>query len=162
MGWGNVALLVGALSGLAACQAEPEGELLPDPGNNQSLPADLPDADINASLGEFGAAPPLPDALPRFVGRWATDEKNCETLAWSFTADGLETPAGSVCRFRDVREVPGGYDIDASCTAESPEQDDLIELRFAQSARGMLFESRSIADAGLIRCGEPDSEGGQS
>jgi hypothetical protein len=48
--------------------------------------------------------------------------------------------------------VPGGYDIAARCTSEGPPVDDLLELRFAQSARAMLFESRSIADAGLERC----------
>jgi hypothetical protein len=51
-----------------------------------------------------------------------------------------------------VREVPGGYDISAQCTAEAPERDDLIRLRFPESAGGMLFESDSIADAGLVRC----------
>jgi hypothetical protein len=88
----------------------------------------------------------------RFVGRWATEERNCSTLAWRFTASSLRTPAGSVCRFNRVTEVPGGYDIAAACTAESPPTDDTLELRFAESARALLFESDVIADAGLVRC----------
>jgi hypothetical protein len=92
------------------------------------------------------------DAGYRFAGRWATEEGNCATRAWVFTASSLKTPAGSVCSFSRVREVPGGYDVAASCTAEGPPTDDTLRLRFAQSARALLFESRSIADAGLVRC----------
>ena len=49
--------------------------------------------------------------------------------------------------------MPRGYDIVAPCTAEGPETDDAIEIRFAESARAMLFESDAIADAGLVYCG---------
>lgn len=88
----------------------------------------------------------------RFTGRWASEERNCSTRAWVFTANSLRTPAGSVCSFSQVREVPGGYDVAASCTAEGPAEDDTLRLRFAESARALLFESRAIADAGLVRC----------
>ena len=88
----------------------------------------------------------------RFTGRWATEESNCATRAWVFTASSLKTPAGSVCSFSRVREVPGGYDVAASCTAEGRPEDDTLRLRFAESARALLFESRTIADAGLVRC----------
>jgi hypothetical protein len=87
----------------------------------------------------------------RFVGSWAREERNCGD-PWVFTASTLKTPAGSVCSFSQVREVPGGYDVAASCTAEGPAGDDTLRLRFAESARALLFESRTIADAGLIRC----------
>ena len=97
--------------------------------------------------------PPLPTpASYRFVGRWATDERNCEALAWRFTATSLSTPGGSQCTFTKVSEVPGGYDIAARCTAEGPVVRDTLKLRFAESARALLFESGSIADAGLVRC----------
>lgn len=98
---------------------------------------------------------PPPVAAPagyRFVGNWAAEERLCADKAWVFTANMLRTPAGSVCRFANVRSVPGGYDIAARCTAEGPPVDDRIEIRFAESAGAMLFESRAIADAGLIRC----------
>ena len=88
----------------------------------------------------------------RFTGRWASEERNCAARAWVFTASSLKTPAGSVCSFARVREVPGGYDISASCTAEGPPKDDTLRLRFAESARALLFESRTITDAGLVRC----------
>jgi hypothetical protein len=87
----------------------------------------------------------------RFTGRWASVERNCAD-PWVFTASSLRTPAGSVCSFSRVREVPGGYDIAASCTAEGPAEDDALRLRFAESARALLFESSTIADAGLVRC----------
>jgi hypothetical protein len=88
----------------------------------------------------------------RFVGRWASNERNCADRAWRFTAHRLTTPAGAACDFRSVRTVPGGFDIAARCTAEGPPQDDTLQLRFAESARALLFESRTIADAGLVRC----------
>ena len=97
--------------------------------------------------------PPVPlTAGYRFVGSWAAEERLCADKAWVFTQNSLRTPAGSVCRFSDVRAVSGGYDIAARCTAEGPPADDRLEIRFAESARAMLFESRLIADAGLIRC----------
>jgi hypothetical protein len=125
-----------------------------------------PQADINASLAldpfanmadpasttGTGALPPA-DAPLRFVGRWAAERAQCENAAWRFTADRLTTPAGSACTFDHVEKVPGGYDIAARCTAEGPERADTIRLRFAESARAMLFESDTIADAGLVYCG---------
>jgi hypothetical protein len=88
----------------------------------------------------------------RFIGRWAADERQCSAQAWRFTATALSTPAGSHCTFMKVKEVPGGYDIAARCTAEAPPVNDTLKLRFAESARALLFESGSIADAGLVRC----------
>jgi hypothetical protein len=88
----------------------------------------------------------------RFVGRWAPRASECSTLAWRFTTTSLSTPAGSQCTFRKVTEVPGGYDIAARCTAEAPPTSDTLKLRFAESAKALLFDSKSIADAGLVRC----------
>ena len=154
-------LLTPILVGLGACGSEPAANVADPaadpPAANATAAEPLPDADINASLGMLGEAPGAP-ALdgggdrPRFVGRWAAEAPMCETAAWRFTERALNPPAGSVCRFEEVREAPGGYDIAARCTAEGPEQDDRIEIRFAQSADAMLFESGSIADAGLVRC----------
>jgi hypothetical protein len=88
----------------------------------------------------------------RFVGRWAAKAGSCSTQAWKFTASVLNTPAGSQCKFHKVTEVPGGYDIAARCTAEGPPTEDTLKLRFAESAKALLFESKTIADAGLVRC----------
>jgi hypothetical protein len=88
----------------------------------------------------------------RFIGRWAADVRQCSAQAWRFSATSLSTPAGSHCDFTKVTEVPGGYDIAARCTAEGPPADDTLKLRFAESAKALLFESNSIADAGLVRC----------
>jgi hypothetical protein len=144
------------LLSLAACRAEPSAEAPVETSNEaNAAAAELPDADINASLGILSDEADMPDEASgsqRFVGRWAAVEGLCDNAAWTFTATELRTPAGSVCRFTGIDEVPGGYDIAARCTAEGPERDDVLELRFAESAGALLFDSESIADAGLIRC----------
>ena len=154
---GGIFLLAAACfcAGLAGCRREPAAEAPVEPSDSANVQAEsLPDADINASLAEnLGAAPPTAETL-RFLGSWAVDEENCADNAWRFEETELRTPAGSACRFSEVRTVPGGYDIAARCTAEGPEEEDVLKLRFAESAGGMLFESDSIADAGLVRCGD--------
>jgi len=137
---------------LLACSSEPARQEAVEAENATGVPSGPPppDADLNASLEEVAGL----EAPPRFVGRWASEERLCESAAWRFAERELRTPAGSVCRFTDVRSVPGGYDVAARCTAEAPERDDLLRLRFPESAGGMTFESESIADASLVRCGE--------
>ena len=67
----------------------------------------------------------------------------------------MRTSIGSVCRFTGISVVPGGYDISASCTAEGAEaRDDLLQLRFAESAGALLFDAENIAETGLVRCEE--------
>ena len=106
-----------------------------------------------AAPDEKGAAlPPSTDRM-RFVGSWAASEDLCRDTAWQFTETSLHTPAGSVCEFIDVKPAGGGYDIKARCTAEGPPTQDVLKIRFAESAKAMLFESSSIADVGLIYCG---------
>jgi hypothetical protein len=148
---GPLSLLV---LGLAACRPESAQEApLEGDSTANATGEPLPEADINASLESIvGNDNGAGNDGPRFVGRWAVEERICDRTAWRFTDNELRTPAGSVCRFTEVREVAGGYDIAARCTAEAPERDDLLKLRFPESAGGMLFESDSIADAGLVRC----------
>lgn len=103
-----------------------------------------------------GTALPPPGGL-RFVGLWASDAKRCADQAWRFTRDSLQTPAGPVCQFINREEAAGGYDISARCTVEGPPEDDRLRIRFAESAKAMLFEADTIPDAGLVWCGTPDS-----
>lgn len=91
------------------------------------------------------------EASYRFIGRWAGDVRKCGT-PWRFTATSLKTPDGAVCSFSKAAEVPGGYDVAGSCTAKGPPKDDLLKLRFAESARALLIESRTLGEAGLVRC----------
>ena len=105
-----------------------------------------------ATAVKAGELPP-PGPVPRFVGKWAADQKSCDSAAWQFTQTTLRTPAGSSCSFGQVRPVPGGYDVMAMCTAEGPPASDTLQIRFAESAKAMLFKSKSIADTGLIFCG---------
>ncbi len=94
---------------------------------------------------------PEQPASYRFVGRWATEAGKCAT-PWRFTATSLKTPAGAVCSFSNVNEVPGGFDIAASCITGDAPKDDSLQLRFAESAKALLVESRVVGDAGLVRC----------
>ena len=141
---------------LAACRREPSQETPVGPVDGTANTVNeageaLPEPDINASLEAIGALHP-DEADYRFVGRWAADERLCENEAWQFTDSELRTPVGSVCRFTDIRAVAGGYDIAARCTAEGPEMEDQLRIRFAESAGAMLFDSDRIADEGLIPC----------
>ncbi len=158
-------IFTAATLALAACRQAPETA----PLNEQpaaDAAADAPAASIDDSLAldqlagarnhmaapeGYGALPPDDRAL-RFVGRWAAEVNACDSAAWRFGADRLETPAGSVCTFGDVTPVDGGFDIAARCTAEGPEQDDTIRLRFDEEARRMRFESESVAGDALVYC----------
>lgn len=126
---------------------EPSGPIRTD---NSANMADQDSASIPVT--EAGQ---LPEAGPgaRFVGKWAADEKSCETAAWQFTDSVLRTPAGSMCSFNRVNEVEGGYDISATCTAEGPPTSDSLKLRFEEGAKAVAFESETIADANLLFCG---------
>ena len=101
---------------------------------------------------EAGDLPEQSEGL-RFIGNWAPDEKSCTSAAWQFSQTTLRTPAGANCSFNRVTEVSGGYDIQATCTAEGDPTSDTLKLRFAVLSKAMMFESRTIADTPLIYCG---------
>jgi hypothetical protein len=145
---------------LAACNKGPAtGEPNGPVGGEPNGPVATGRADANNSVTggeakavEAGELPP-PGPQPRFVGKWAADQKSCDSAAWAFTTTALRTPAGSSCQFGQISEVPGGYDIQATCTAEAPPKADTLKIRFAESAKAMLFSSKTIADTGLVFCG---------
>ena len=141
-------LVTGCDSGIPAGQ-EPGGPARTDrpPVSESSNGA------ANATSAEAGALPPQ-NVTPRFVGRWAADLRSCQSKAWQFTATALQTPAGSNCGFNRVSQVPGGYDIEATCTAEGPPQSETLKIRFAESAQAMLLSSKTLADTGLVFCGD--------
>ena len=131
----------------------PEAPQSESGGDLREVPETLENEPANALIPAAGQRLPPAETAMRFVGSWAAEADRCADQAWVFTRTSLKTPAGSVCRFSDVRPVPGGYDIAARCAAEGPPQDDVIRLRFAESAQAMMFESVSIADTGLVHCG---------
>ena len=100
-----------------------------------------------------GTTLPPSSADPRYAGRWATDAGLCRDGAWVFRPKRLDTAGEVSCTFDRVATVPGGYDIDATCTAEAPPKPDRITLRFAESAKAMLVESKTFRSVGLIYCG---------
>jgi len=141
---------------LVACRPEPaqEAEMEPENAGGRAGQA-LPEADINASLepiaGNGNGNNTAPDdERPRFVGRWATVRNLCGRQEWRVTENELRTAEGRVCRFINVREVDGGYDVAARCTADGPERDDTLQMRF--SSVGMMVESESLITVGMFRC----------
>jgi hypothetical protein len=110
-------------------------------------------AAANETGDSLGTLPPA-DAALRFVGTWAASKAECESKPWRFTADSLKATGGPTCSFYKVTKAPGGYDIAAQCPAKEPVHTDLINLRFAESARAMLVESNAIKPTGLIYCGK--------
>ena len=105
-----------------------------------------------AKAAEAGELPP-PGPAPRFIGKWAADQKACQSAVWQFTASALRTPDDANCSFNRVNPVPGGYDIQATCSVKGPPSADTLQIRFAESAKAMLLSSKSIKDIGLVYCG---------
>ena len=148
----RLALAIVAAALLVACDSAPVTEEPSGPVGGTPVAENVANMADDVPPQEAGDLPPPSEGL-RFIGNWATDERSCESTAWRFTETTLRTPAGSVCSFDRITEVPGGYDIRATCTAEAPPTSDILNIRFAESAKAMLFESESIADAGLVFCG---------
>lgn len=90
-----------------------------------------------------------------FVGRWASDVKNCGDKAWVITAQGLKTPGHVVCRFDEVEATTRGAAAHAICTAEGPPQPWTIQFSYAESARALLIEDAPFSDVGLVACAAP-------
>lgn len=167
--------LLAVMASLAACgggetdnAVQPVDEMA---GQNGAISIPVSESDVPSPAesgevegdeqGESGATGDGTNALPppgafRFVGMWAAEADMCDGQAWRFTRESMETPAGSVCKFVNATPVAGGYDISARCVAEGPPVDDMLNIRFAESAQAMLFEAENIADAGLIYCGPPE------
>jgi len=116
------------------------------------------DKKVSAAANEEGAnslgALPPADAALRFVGTWASSKAECASKPWRFTADRLTVAGGPSCSFYKVTKAPGGYDIAAQCPTKEPIHTDLINVRFAESARAMLVESNAIKPTGLLYCGQ--------
>lgn len=89
----------------------------------------------------------------RFLGTWAAGDSACKSEAWRFTPTTLQTPTGASCSFNRVTEVHGGYDIQATCTAQGRPTSDTLKLRFSVLVKAMLLESQTLGDSPLVYCG---------
>ena len=138
---------------LAACNNAPAGHEPSGPIRTDDTISNAP-ANVAAQVesGQAGDLPP-PGTAARFVGKWAADQKSCKSAAWQFTDSTLRTPDGSSCSFNRVTEVPGGYDIQATCPAKGEAVSDSLTIRFAESAKAMLFTSKTMGSPGLVFCG---------
>jgi hypothetical protein len=137
---------------LAACgpsHGPPENQA----SANQKLTADA-GSEANRTEANSPAKLPPANAALRFVGRWAASQAECASKPWIFTDKLLSGAGAPKCSFYKVSKAPGGYDIAATCPAEQPVHNDLIRLRFAESAGAMLLESNALPPTGLIYCGE--------
>lgn len=101
---------------------------------------------------ETATPPAMVQTAPRYVGQWAADESLCAEGAWVFEAGHVSTAGEVSCDLTSVRDVPGGYDIDATCLAEGETSANPIALRFPDSADGMLVEGGPWQPVSLIRC----------
>ena len=138
---------------IAACgkgppTGEPNGPLRTD----DAIANKAPNASQQVETGQAGELPAA-GATPRFVGNWAKDQQSCESAVWKFTDSTLRTPEGENCSFNRVNETAGGYDIQATCSAKDGPQSELLKVRFAESAKAMLLDSREMKNAGLVFCG---------
>jgi hypothetical protein len=113
----------------------------PEPMTNQATSAPSPAPKVS------------PDAPARYVGRWAAKPELCAEGSWNFDALSLSTAGEVACDFRRVQDVPGGFDIDATCHAEGTDSDEVIALRFGASADRMRVESKTFQPIELMRCG---------
>lgn len=112
-----------------------------------------PETSGPASKTNAGVLPPA-NAAVRYLGTWASSKANCRSRPWRFKRDSLDVAYGPRCSFYNVAKVPGGYDIAAQCPTKQPMHEDLIKLRFAESAQAMLVESNAISPTGLIYCSD--------
>jgi hypothetical protein len=110
------------------------------------------------------STPPAEADVPRYVGRWATREDLCEGGAWTFTRSGAALEDGPTCQFDTVNEIPGGFQVTATCEQDGKKRQEAATLRFAESARAMLVENlATLPDTGLVKCGtDPQSTEGES
>jgi hypothetical protein len=125
-------ILILPMLAVSACSSEPMA--------NKATPAPSPAPKIS------------PDAPARYVGRWAAKPELCAEGSWNFEALNLSTAGEVSCGFRRVQDVPGGFDIDATCHTEGANGDEVIELRFGASANRMRVESKTFQPIELTRC----------
>jgi hypothetical protein len=120
------------------------------------------DPEAAAQLGDaesLDRALPSADAELRYVGMWGASEETCADTAWTFRADGLHTPGEVSCDFDEVAEIPGGYDIQATCTAEGPPESHRMQFSFAESAQALLIAGGPwAAPTALVHCGPLPAE----
>jgi hypothetical protein len=141
------ALLIAALAMLAGCNKAPVGNEPNGPlkaSENRETPA--------VTAPGAGVLPSPSEGL-RFVGRWAEDQKSCTTAASTFTQTTLTLPDGASCSLNRATQMPGGYDVQATCTAKGAPTGDLLKIRFAESAKAMLLDSEILGSKGLVFCG---------
>jgi len=127
---------------------EPENRVAP----GAATPPEPPPLENQQPVNAEAAAPE--GAAARYVGRWAANEALCRDGAWRFEERHLATAGEVSCDFDRVTHVAGGYDIHARCLAEGNRTNEVIKIRFAESAGAMLVESETFQPVGLIPCSE--------
>jgi hypothetical protein len=66
----------------------------------------------------------------------------------------VETKGEVSCQFTEVNDIPGGYRIDAMCSAEAPPAPYRMQVTFAESAHAMMIAGGPWqAPTSLVYCG---------
>ncbi|GAN00402.1 hypothetical protein U91I_04068 [alpha proteobacterium U9-1i] len=95
-----------------------------------------------------------PNSAPRYVGLWAASQEMCADPAWRFEPRRISTKGEVSCDLNTVSDIPGGYAIDAACTAEGAlSLHPQMRITFAESAGAMMIEDGPWPDPpGLVYC----------
>lgn len=118
-------------------------------GQPAELPAEPPPVD---AVGPTPAPPP-PNEVPRYVGLWAVSQALCVDPAWLFEAQQISTQGEVHCDLVTVTNIPGGYSIEAMCTAEAPPAPYRLRIAIA-SAGSMTIEGGPWSQSpSLVYCG---------
>jgi hypothetical protein len=140
----RTALLLTALA-LTACSPAMSPEAPPNP---QAA------AEVSDTVQALPHRLPPASAEPRFVGTWATTDEGCDDPAWIINAHEIHTQGETSCTFNEVSKIPGGYNVQAVCTAESPPTPYTMQITFAESAQAMMVAGGPWSpDPGLLYCG---------
>lgn len=138
-------ILISAALALSACGPNTPPETQPDPRAAQ---------DVSDTVQTLQHRLPPASAEPRYVGAWATTDEGCIDPAWIINAHEMHTQGEVSCIFNDVRDIPGGYDVQASCAVEGTNSAHNMQITFAESAQAMMIAGGPWSpDPGLLYCG---------
>jgi hypothetical protein len=138
-------MLVLAALALSACGPTTPADPPPDP---QAA------SEVSDTVEALPHHLPPTGAEPRFVGSWATTDDGCDDPAWIINAHEMHTQGEVSCTFNDVSEIPGGYNVQATCHAEGETTQHDMQLTFAESAQAMMIAGGPWSpDPGLLYCG---------
>lgn len=102
-------------------------------------------------VAQSQAAAPV---IASYVGLWAASPDLCTNPPWRIEERSISTRGEVHCDFNEVRERPGGYEVDATCYAEAPPAPYTLQLRLVETPRTLSITGGPWpADTRLVACG---------